>query len=190
MSAPARFRMGLLPPLLLLGASCTAGTETSPDPDPDPDPTTAEPDTSTAPDHALPLPPPEVSEPCAPLRRLSRPTAGCDRKAALDALAATRVELTGCGYCHDMTLIGAPKLPGPPWWHPTDDQTVLNTLLEFGLIDPDSPTESLLLLKPLAKSSGGVTHSGGELLKPADPLYSLLVAFLEAAAGCVSCPPE
>ena len=98
--------------------------------------------------------------------------------------------LTNCHTCHDMS--GAPsllKIPGPPWYHPTNTLATVVYVLEEGLIDGRDPELSLLVLKPLFVSDGGANHPGGDYFSKDHSAYDDFLTFVEAAAPCVGKPP-
>lgn len=61
------------------------------------------------------------------------------------------------------------------WMKPGDPQATLDYLLEAGLIDVDSPEESMILLKPLLK----VKHGGGQKMVVGDRSYQQFRRFLD-----------
>ena len=70
-----------------------------------------------------------------------------------------------CAPCHFDTEPDADK-DAPRWISAvgncaTGSAVTLKRVLSLGLIDVEQPTQSLLLLKPLDESGGGVTHGGG-----------------------------
>ena len=81
--------------------------------------------------------------------------------------------------------------PSATRWLVTDgncDLASLRTLRKvaaLGYIDVQEPAQSLLLLKPLAESAGGVKHGGGDKFHDADDLaYQSFLRFAEHYAGC------
>jgi hypothetical protein len=110
----------------------------------------------------------------------------CDVPAALEAFAVgVRPYIATCRPCHDMTVAPAlRKAPGPPWFHPTSDETVLNTLIQWELVHPTEPASSLFLLKPLPLRNGGLAHAGGDWIEPQTPAYDGFLNFLDHAAPC------
>jgi hypothetical protein len=61
----------------------------------------------------------------------------------------------------------------------------MHNLLALGDIDVRHPEESMLLLKPLAESVGGVEHGGGDKFHDTqDPAYQDFVAWLQRWAAC------
>jgi len=56
---------------------------------------------------------------------------------------------------------------------------------DLGILDAEHPTESLILLKPLDKSGGGVAHGGGEKFSDtSDPTYQSFLRFLDLYHRC------
>lgn len=78
----------------------------------------------------------------------------------------------------------------PPWIVSVGDcnATSLATLRnaeELGMLDPDDPMKSLLLLKPLDEDLGGVAHGGGPKMHATDEAsYIDFVEFLQRWADC------
>jgi hypothetical protein len=93
-----------------------------------------------------------------------------------------------CAPCH---IEGAePSIGAPRFFFETGDCGVaslasLNRILGTGLIDVEEPLQSLLLLKPLAESDGGVAHGGQDkFVAQHDPAYDGFVHFLERYGAC------
>jgi hypothetical protein len=81
----------------------------------------------------------------------------------------------------------------PRWVH--DDECDLGAVesmhdvIELGLLDANDPSQSLLLLKPLAIAAGGVEHGGGDKMHDADdPAYRDFLAWIERWAQCRNQP--
>lgn len=63
--------------------------------------------------------------------------------------------------------------------------TTMRNVLDQGLVDLKNPGKSLLLLKPLAESEGGVMHGGGDKFHSVDePAYLDFLAWIEREAAC------
>lgn len=61
----------------------------------------------------------------------------------------------------------------------------LRTVVASGYIDVDEPTQSLLLLKPLAENAGGVEHGGHDKFAgTSDAAYVSFLNFIEQYAEC------
>lgn len=61
----------------------------------------------------------------------------------------------------------------------------MRNVLDGGLVDLTNPAASLLLLKPLAESAGGVMHGGGDKFHDLnDPAYIDVRAWIEREAAC------
>lgn len=92
-----------------------------------------------------------------------------------------------CFPCHfDSSDIEAPK------WIATGSCELgslmtMRNVLERGLVDHDEPEQSLLLLKPLAESAGGVMHGGHD--KFANKTDEAYVDFLAWISREVECAP-
>ena len=90
-----------------------------------------------------------------------------------------------CFPCHfDSSKFEAPK------WIATGScelasLTTMHNVMERGLVDLDDPAASLLLLKPLAESAGGVVHGGHDKFVDAlDPAYVDFLSWIEREAAC------
>lgn len=94
-----------------------------------------------------------------------------------------------CFPCHFDTHEGEVE-DAPPWVASVGDcnATSLATLRNaeaLGILDPDDPLKSLLLLKPLDQDLGGVEHGGGPKMHSTDEAaYVDFVAFLQRWADC------
>ncbi|HYO96661.1 MAG TPA: hypothetical protein VER33_19250 [Polyangiaceae bacterium] len=96
------------------------------------------------------------------------------------------------GRCYPCHFDDQPNaVPTATRWVVTDgncDLASLRTLRRvaaLGFIDVREPAQSLLLVKPLAESSGGVKHGGGDKFHDADDLaYQSFLRFIEHYAGC------
>lgn len=61
----------------------------------------------------------------------------------------------------------------------------LRQVIDDGLLDPNDPSQSLLLLKPLAESVGGVMHGGHDKFATMDdPAYLDFLQWIERWAEC------
>jgi hypothetical protein len=90
-----------------------------------------------------------------------------------------------CSPCHlDDTEVDAPK------WITTGacelgSLTTMRDVLGRGLVDLDDPAASLLLLKPLAESAGGVMHGGHDKFAGVDdPAYVDFLSWISREAEC------
>jgi hypothetical protein len=90
-----------------------------------------------------------------------------------------------CYPCHfDNTAFEAPK------WIATGpcelaSLTTMRNVLERGLVDFEDPAASLLLLKPLAESAGGVVHGGHDKFADVnDPAYVDIRSWIERETAC------
>jgi hypothetical protein len=90
-----------------------------------------------------------------------------------------------CSPCHfDDTTIDAPKWIATGPCELGSLQTMRN-VLDGGLVDLSAPAASLLLLKPLAESAGGVMHGGHDkFANQDDPAYVDFLAWIEREAEC------
>ncbi len=97
-----------------------------------------------------------------------------------------------CSPCH--VDVKAPEIEGsPPGWvisKGSCNAASLGTLREverLGFINTDDPDQSLLLLKPLAESEGGLEHGGGDKFHGSDdPGWTNLNTFIERFAACMN----
>jgi hypothetical protein len=90
-----------------------------------------------------------------------------------------------CAPCHfDDTTVEAPKWIATGGCELGSLETMRN-VFERDLIDHDDPAASLLLLKPLAESAGGVVHGGHDKFASVeDPAYVDFLSWLEREAAC------
>lgn len=90
-----------------------------------------------------------------------------------------------CFPCHfDSSEFDAPKwiMTGPC---DLASLGTMRTVFDRNLIDFDEPAASLLLLKPLAESAGGVEHGGGDKFHDlTDPAYLDIRNWIEREAAC------
>jgi len=90
-----------------------------------------------------------------------------------------------CSPCHlDDNEVEAPK------WIATGgcelaSLTTMHNVFDRGLVDLEDPAASLLLLKPLAESAGGVMHGGHDKFATAeDPAYIDFLSWIAREAAC------
>ncbi len=94
-----------------------------------------------------------------------------------------------CYPCHFDTEPKADEL-APRWLSAagncqTGSAASFKRLLTLGLVDTDTPAESLLLTKPLDVSQGGIKHGGGNKFEGVeDPAYVSFLRFVEHYAEC------
>lgn len=98
-----------------------------------------------------------------------------------------------CFPCHFDTELKA-DAQAPRWLSAkgncqTSSVTSLRRVLSLGLISPSDPPQSLLLLKPLDESGGGVKHGGGSKVVTADPAYTSFLRFIEYYGSCIAAAP-
>jgi hypothetical protein len=63
--------------------------------------------------------------------------------------------------------------------------STMRNVIREGYIDFADPTQSLLLLKPLAESAGGVEHGGGDKFHDKeDPAYGDFLAWVDRYVRC------
>jgi hypothetical protein len=115
---------------------------------------------------------------------------GCDdvsiEQLFQDTVYATR---SRCFPCHfeDQRLSNeeAPRFIAVGGDCATASRTTLHNVVLLNLLDLEQPTQSLLLLKPLAESAGGVEHGGSDKFHDTDdPGYLRIVSFIEHYAEC------
>lgn len=94
-----------------------------------------------------------------------------------------------CFPCHFDTETKAD--PTAPRWLSsigncqTGSAVSLKRVLSLGLIDTSDPTQSLLLLKPLSESGGGVKHGGDQKFSStADATYQSFLRFIQHYRQC------
>ena len=93
-----------------------------------------------------------------------------------------------CYPCHFDTELDAEK-DAPRWLSlvgncQTGSAVSFKRALALGIIDTAEPEASLLLLKPLDVSGGGVKHGGGGKFLPTDPTYESFLRFVRHYAEC------
>lgn len=95
-----------------------------------------------------------------------------------------------CFPCHfDNSDFG--PVEAPRWISGSSDCNLgslatMRNVLERGLIDVETPEQSLLLLKPLAEGAGGVMHGGHDKFADTeDVAYTSFRSWIEYYAGCV-----
>ena len=65
--------------------------------------------------------------------------------------------------------------------------STLRNVIDRGLVDTEVPEDSLILLKPLPESDGGVPHGGGDKFHDKnDQAYQSFLSFAEYYAACVA----
>lgn len=109
-----------------------------------------------------------------------------------DSVYASRARCYPCHFSDgNDSLDDAPRFIDQTGNCETASLRTLHNLEETGLIDATDPMKSLLLLKPLALSDGGIIHGGHEKFvasKPdegvVDPGYDNYVYFLKRYAEC------
>lgn len=81
-----------------------------------------------------------------------------------------------CAHCHSGDGVETGVADAPTWMSEHGgregaDET-FDRIIEWGLVDTSDPSQSLILLKPLARASGGVRHGGGTKFRNLeDPAY-------------------
>jgi len=117
---------------------------------------------------------------------------GCDDKALervfLETIYTTR------GRCYPCHFTNADKPPpGATLWLVEGDNCAaaslasMRNVVKHGYVDEESPEQSLLLLKPLAESNGGVAHGGHDkFTKNGDPAYDNFIYWLTRYAECAN----
>ncbi len=109
----------------------------------------------------------------------------------IDALFRSRVySLRGrCSPCH-FNLPENEQYEAPLWIEVTPDcetgsKVTLNNILSSGYVNLAEPEQSLLLLKPLPESRGGIAHGGGDKFDNTDdPGYRSFLDFIERLVEC------
>ncbi len=115
---------------------------------------------------------------------------GCDDRALEALFQQTVYAWRGrCFPCHhDSQPFAAPDAPRYFVTGGNCDSASLATMrniIASGYADPDDPEQSLLLLKPLAKSAGGVEHGGHDKMANTNDLaYRAFLQWLERYAAC------
>lgn len=95
-----------------------------------------------------------------------------------------------CGPCHFSSHVTAGGVSAPLFINVettcnAGSLATFHNLIDAGLIDAESPEQSLLLRKPLEASDGGVKHGGGAKFSGKDdPSYESFASFIEYWAAC------
>jgi hypothetical protein len=97
-----------------------------------------------------------------------------------------------CNPCHYDTHDGTPE-DAPRWIAIGDCElgglATMRNVIDTGLVDAADPTASLLLLKPLAESAGGVEHGGSDKFEDTtDSAYVDFRRWIERWAACQNAP--
>lgn len=95
-----------------------------------------------------------------------------------------RSRCTPCHFQEETTTVPAPK-----WLSRTGDCRVASlatfgNVVAEGYIDIENPSQSPLLLKPLAEFQGGVLHGGHDKFVKSDVAYEAFLYFVERYAAC------
>ncbi len=92
-----------------------------------------------------------------------------------------------CETCHN-SIIPAPFMPsgGPQWLNPVKPEDTITALVLAQLLDPVTPSASLLITKPLYEWDGGVHHGGDGFFDTDSAEYADLVEFATRAQSCAS----
>jgi hypothetical protein len=128
-----------------------------------------------------------------PLRGIDPTTVdlgGCEAP-RLEALFrdAVYVYRNRCAPCH---INDHEDATTPMWIEATFDcaeslTRTYNNVQRNGYLNLDTPERSLLLLKPLTESQGGVVHGGGDkFADKTDPAYVSFLYFIERLSHCLS----
>jgi hypothetical protein len=131
-----------------------------------------------------------AGEPAAPT--LTDPATQCDSQSVEATFRDTVfVWRERCFPCHHDDQLKAD--PAAPRWIEvggnceTAAVATLRNVIDRGLIDATAPDQSLILLKPLPETEGGVLHGGGDKFHDKnDKAYQSFLSFAEYYAGCVA----
>jgi hypothetical protein len=93
-----------------------------------------------------------------------------------------------CTPCHTDAWDGPPE-DAPRWMSESGCEVgslvTMRRVIDTGLVDAANPSNSLLLLKPLAISAGGVEHGGHDKMADTqDPAYVDYLRWIERWAAC------
>lgn len=132
-----------------------------------------------------------IADPCggasAPPPSNTTPMLGGCSEAALVQQFSRKVMIWRgrCASCHSPS--GKGKKKGLHWLsnNPDDAISAMYNLIGAGAINTAKPASSLLLLKPLAESEGGVEHGGSTKIKnKRERTYTDFLAWIRIYAGC------
>lgn len=99
-----------------------------------------------------------------------------------------------CNHCHADDGITAGVRGAPLWLVDAPDvdaaRETSRRVTQMGFVDHADPTQSLILLKPLARRVGGLEHGGGDKFpRLDDPAYLDFLDWAQAWAACTPEPP-
>jgi len=123
---------------------------------------------------------------------LTDPEAQCDSRSVEAVFRDTVFPWRDrCFPCHHSDQLKAD--PNAPRWIDvggnceTAAVSTLRNVIDRGLVDPVTPEQSLILLKPLPATEGGVLHGGGAKFHDrTDEAYLSFLSFAEYYAACVA----
>jgi hypothetical protein len=136
----------------------------------------------------------ETDEPPGEFMPDSIDAGGCDdlslEQLFRDTVYATRQR---CFPCHfDNQRLANPD--APRWIAASGNcdaasLTTMHNVVLLNLLNLEEPSQSLLLLKPLAEAAGGIKHGGHDKFENTDdPGYARLLYFIERYAACRGTP--
>jgi hypothetical protein len=121
---------------------------------------------------------------------------GCDQTAIEQVFRSTVYDQRGrCSPCH-FNVAESAEYQAPLWIEVAPDcatgaRVTMDNVIRNGYLDFEDPEQSLLLLKPLAESAGGVTHGGGDKFENQDdPGYQSFLYFIQRLANCETAATE
>lgn len=121
---------------------------------------------------------------------------GCSRAELETVFRTTVYDQRGrCSPCH-FNVAESAEYEAPLWIEVAPDcetgaRVTMDNVVRNGYVDFDEPEQSLLLLKPLAESQGGLPHGGGDKFdNQDDPGYRAFLYFVRRLADCPNSPPQ
>jgi hypothetical protein len=121
---------------------------------------------------------------------------GCAQADLERVFRATVYEQRGrCSPCH-FNVEESAEYEAPLWIEVAPDcemgaRVTMDNVIRHGYLDLGQPEQSLLLLKPLAESQGGLSHGGGDKFENQDdPGYQSFLYFIQRLAACETSTSE
>lgn len=121
---------------------------------------------------------------------------GCAQTALERVFRSTIYDQRGrCSPCH-FNIPESAEYQAPLWVEVAPDcetgaRVTMDNIIRSGYVDLEEPERSLLLLKPLAESRGGLPHGGGDKFENQDdPGYQSFLYFIQRLSECESSTSE
>ncbi len=103
----------------------------------------------------------------------------------LDTIYASRGRCYPCHYSSNTTVKEAPKWISQDGTCEAASLATMRTVVKSGYVNVDDPSQSLLLLKPLAEADGGLEHGGHDKFQlEGDAAYQNFLSWLTYYSDC------